>query len=56
MLNLIKIRPVEAALFHADGQMGRHDEADNHFSQFCWKRLKKECSPFADSVIVDYIL
>jgi len=31
MSNLLKIHPVESELFHAD----RHDEAKNHFSQFC---------------------
>jgi len=31
----MKIHPVEAELFNADGQMGRHDEANSHFSQFC---------------------
>ena len=30
MSNLIKIRPVEAEQFHADG----HDEANSRFSQF----------------------
>ena len=29
--NLIKIRPVRARLFRADG----HDEANSRFSQFC---------------------
>jgi len=32
----MKIRPVEAELFHADG----HDEAYRHFSQF-YKRAQK---------------
>jgi hypothetical protein len=30
----LKIRPVEAALFFADGQTDRHDEANNRFSKF----------------------
>jgi len=30
----MKIRPVGAELFHADGQMYRHDEANSRFSQF----------------------
>jgi hypothetical protein len=30
-LNKLKIRPVEAELFHADG----HDEATSRFSKFC---------------------
>jgi hypothetical protein len=33
--NFMKIRPVEAELFHADGQTGRRDEANSRFSQFC---------------------
>jgi hypothetical protein len=37
--NLMKIRPVEAELFHADGQrdgqMDRHDDANSRHSQFC---------------------
>jgi hypothetical protein len=33
--NFIKISPVGAELFHADG----HDEANSRFSQFCEKRL-----------------
>jgi hypothetical protein len=40
--NLMKIRPVGAELFHADGwthrhadrQKDRHEEANSHFSQF----------------------
>ena len=40
--NLIKIRPVETELFHADGQMDKrkkgrtdgYDKANNRFSQF----------------------
>jgi hypothetical protein len=30
----MKIRPVEALMFHADGQAGRHEEANSSFSQF----------------------
>jgi hypothetical protein len=30
----MKIRPVEAELFHADGQADKHDEANSLFSQF----------------------
>jgi hypothetical protein len=30
----MKIRPVGAQLFHTDGRKDRHDEANNHFSQF----------------------
>jgi len=40
--NFMKIRPVDDELFHSEGQPskgrrrdGRHDEANNHFSQIC---------------------
>jgi hypothetical protein len=33
--NFMKIRPLEAELFNADGQTDRHDEANSRFSQFC---------------------
>jgi hypothetical protein len=33
----MKIRPVGAELFHADGRMDRHDEANSLFSE-CSKR------------------
>ena len=36
----MKICPVGAELFRADGQTDRHDEANSRFSQFCEKRLK----------------
>jgi hypothetical protein len=35
ILSFIKIRPVGAELFHADGQTDGHDEANGRFSQFC---------------------
>jgi hypothetical protein len=38
--NFMKIRPVGAELFDADGQTDRRDEANSRFSQFCEKRLK----------------
>ena len=31
----MKILPVGADLFHADGRTDRHDEANSWFSQFC---------------------
>ena len=31
----MKILPVGAEMFHADGQTDRHDEANSRFSQFC---------------------
>jgi hypothetical protein len=40
----MKIRPVGAEMFHAEGQTDRqtdiHDKANGHFSQFC-KRAQK---------------
>jgi len=30
----MKILPVTAELFHADGETDKHDEANNRFSQF----------------------
>jgi hypothetical protein len=40
----MKIRPVGAVFFHADGrihgQTDIHDEADNRFSQFCERSEK----------------
>jgi hypothetical protein len=32
--DFIKIRPVGAVLFHADGQTDRHGEANSRFPQF----------------------
>jgi len=31
----MKIRPMEAELFHTDGRTDGHDEANSRFSQFC---------------------
>jgi len=31
----MKIRPVGAELFHADGQRDRQDEDNSRFSKFC---------------------
>ena len=33
--NFMKIRPVGAELFHADGQTDKQDEADGRYSHFC---------------------
>jgi hypothetical protein len=32
--NFIKIRPMEAELFHTDGRTDGYDEANSHFLQF----------------------
>jgi len=36
----MKIRPVEAELFNADGRTERHDDDNSRFLQFC-ERSKK---------------
>ena len=36
----MKIRPVGAELFHADGQMDRHGAANSRFSHFCERAQK----------------
>jgi len=36
----MKIRPVEAELFHADERTERHDEDNSRFSQFLPTRIK----------------
>jgi len=44
----MKIRPVGAELFHADGQKDRDDEANSNFSQFferVYKGRTKQQSP-----------
>jgi hypothetical protein len=38
--DFMKIHPVRAELFHADGQTERHVEANRHFSQFCERASK----------------
>ena len=38
----MKIRPVGAELYHADGQTDRHDEANSRFSQIC--ESTKKCA------------
>jgi len=35
MENFMKIRPVGAKSFHADGQTDRHETPSTHFLQFC---------------------
>jgi len=35
MPNFLKIHPVAAQFFLADGRTDRHDQANSHFSQFC---------------------
>jgi hypothetical protein len=40
MSNFMKIRPVGAELFNADGRTDRHDEANGRFSLFWESALK----------------
>jgi hypothetical protein len=41
IFNFMKIRPVEAELFHAERRAdGQRDEADSHLSQFCERPYK----------------
>jgi len=48
----MKIRPVVAELFHADGQTDRRDEADSRLSQFCeLARNPKRCLSNLMSVV-----
>jgi hypothetical protein len=42
ILDFMKIRPVGAMFFHVDRQTVRQDKANNRFSQFSEKHLKKE--------------
>ena len=39
----MKIRPVGVELFHAHGQMGRHDEANSRFLQFHEETKNDSC-------------
>jgi len=39
---MMKIHPVGVKLFHADGRMDRHDEANGHFLEFCERTYKRE--------------
>jgi hypothetical protein len=41
MSNIMKIRPAEADMSHADGRADRHDEAYSRFAKF-FERAQKE--------------
>ena len=45
--NLVKICPVTAVVFHADGRTDRYDKANSLFSQFC-ERAQKSHNCIAD--------
>ena len=62
MSNFIKIRPVRAELFHADGRRerdrqtdGRKNEANSRFRNFA-KALKTQVTPFCYCRINVFIL
>jgi hypothetical protein len=40
IFNLLKIRTVDADLFHAGGQTDKYKEANNRFSKFCESAVK----------------
>jgi hypothetical protein len=44
--NFIKIRPVGARLFHAEGRTDKNDEANSHFPQVCERAKKKKVTKF----------
>ena len=44
MSNFMKMFPVGAELFHADGQTDRHGEADSRFPQFCERDYELYCA------------
>jgi hypothetical protein len=41
----MKIRPVEAELFHAHRRTGGHNESNIYFSQFCERAEKGQENP-----------
>ena len=43
----MKILPVGAELFHADGTTDRHDEDNSRFSQFCKRAYKLDKESFS---------
>jgi len=53
----MKIHPVGAELFHADGQtderMDRHDKANSRFSQFCERAWKRNPQAGSRSIITN---
>jgi len=46
----MKIGPLGAELFHMDGGTGRHDEANDHFSQFCERSQKLTVLPLPETM------
>jgi len=50
----MKIHPVGAELFHADGRMDRHDEAHSRLSQFC-KHAQKWLSTQLTMLLLYYL-
>jgi len=57
----MKIPSAGAELFHADGRMDGHDEANSHFSQFAnspkkTKKFREGLTPFPTSVHLSLII
>jgi hypothetical protein len=50
----MKIHPVGAELFHADGWTDRHDEANSRFSQFYDAPQKQRLLPY--TTLTDWFL
>ena len=55
--NLVKIRPVRAELFHADGRTERqtHDEANSRFSAILRTHLKTPCQISAYVAQIEFV-
>ena len=51
----MKIRPVGAQLFRADGRTAGHDEAKSHFSQFRERPLHTAVQPEQSTHFVAYV-
>jgi hypothetical protein len=51
--NFMKIRPVGAEFFHANGQTDRHDEANSRFFAIGRTRLKKYATYILITVVQD---
>jgi hypothetical protein len=51
----MKIRPVGAELFHADGRTDRHNEGNSHFSLFYEPAYKGERLVWFTSYIITFV-
>jgi hypothetical protein len=50
----MKILPLGAELFHAEGQTDRQDEANSRFSQFCERVQKLRSTVQFDELLIDF--